>query len=310
MSSPRAARRSRRVNRILFTAAVFGVLIGINTFLLHLTGDPLADVHAYYDAGARLNAGQPLYEQAATTNEAEFYRYPPLLAIAFRPLALLPFEVAALIWEAIVIGSFGLLVWRMRPGFRGWLLLGMLAMPIAWSLVIGQAQVPLTTLMALGTPWSLALATHLKVLPALAAVWWIGRRDWGSLARFGGWVLGLGLVQLVLEPAGTLAFPSVFNLGQVGEVRNLSPYTISPVLWAGLLVAGTIVAWKLAPTRWGWAAAVALSVLATPRLILYQLMTLLAGYREPASAATATAEPESGRPAAEPSRDPGSVAVP
>lgn len=288
------------------------MLIGINTFLLHLTGDPLADVRAYYDAGARLNAGQPLYDQAATTNEAEFYRYPPLLAIAFRPLALLPFETAALVWEAIVIASFGLLVWRMRPGFRGWLLLGMLAMPIAWSLVIGQAQVPLTTLMALGTPWSLALATHLKVLPALAAVWWIGRRDWGSLARFGGWVVGLGLLQLALEPAGTLAFPAVFNLGQVGEVRNLSPYTISPVLWAGLLVAGTVVAWKLAPTRWGWAAAVALSVLATPRLILYQLMTLLAGYREPDSAAKATEEagPASDPASAEPAREPGSVAVP
>ena len=285
MSTLRPTRRRRNVDLVLFTAAVFGLLIGINTLLLHLGSDPLADVHAYYDAGARLNAGQPLYQQAATTNQAEFYRYPPLLAIAFRPLALLPFPVAAAIWEAVVVASFVGLLWWLRPGFRGRLMIGMLAMPILWSLAIGQAQVPMTLLLALGTPWSLALATHLKVLPALAAVWWVGRRDWRSLALFAGWLLALAVVQLVIDPADTLAFPSVFNLAQVGEVRNFSPYVASPVLWATLVGVGAVVAFRLAPTRWGWAAAVAFAVLATPRLILYQLMTLLAGLRQPRAAA-------------------------
>jgi hypothetical protein len=281
MSTPGRVRRRRNVNLVLFTAAVFGGLIGVNTFLLHLGSDPLADIHAYYDAGARLNAGLPLYEQAATTNQAEFYRYPPLLAIAFRPLALLPFEVAAAIWESVVVASFLALIWWLRPGFRGRLLVGMLAMPILWSLAIGQAQVPMTLLVALGTPWSLALATHLKVLPALAAIWWVGRRDWRSLGMFVAWLVGLAAVQLVVDPADTLAFPSVFTLTQVGEVRNFSPYVASPILWAVLVAIGSVVALRLAPTRWGWAAAVTLAVLATPRLILYQLMTLLAGLREP-----------------------------
>jgi hypothetical protein len=281
-SERRARRRRRNIDLVLFAGAILGVLIGFNTLLLHLGSDPLADIRAYYDAGTRLNAGLPLYEQAASTNQAEFYRYPPLLAIAFRPLALLPYEAAALIWEAIVVASFAVLVWWLHPGKRGWFMIGMLAMPILWSLSIGQAQVPMTLLMAIGAPWSLAFATHLKVLPALAAIWWIGRRDWRALGQFVAWVVGLGLIQLVLEPAGTLAFPGQFGLSQVGEVLNFSPYVISPVLWAGLVVAGAVVAWRLAPTRWGWAAAVALAVLATPRLILYQLMTLLAGLREPA----------------------------
>ncbi|HET9521100.1 MAG TPA: glycosyltransferase 87 family protein [Candidatus Limnocylindrales bacterium] len=291
MSTPARSRRRRNVNLVLFAAATFGVLVGVNTFLLHLGSDPFADIHAYYDAGARLNAGQPLYEQAATTNQAEFYRYPPLLAIAFRPLALLPFETAAIIWEAIVVASLVLLIVWLRPGFRGRLMIGMLAMPILWSLAIGQAQIPMTLLMAYGTPWSLAFATHFKVLPALAAIWWIGRRDWRSLAQFAVWVVVLGAVQLVFEPAATLAFPSVFTLAQVGEVRNFSPYVISPILWAVLVVGGAILALRFAPTRWGWAAAVALAVLATPRLILYQLMTLLAGLREPGSARVANPEP-------------------
>jgi hypothetical protein len=298
-SERRARRRRRNIDLVLFASAVVGVLIGINTFLLHVGNDPLADVRAYYDAATRLNAGLPLYEQAATTNQAEFYRYPPLFAIAFRPLALLPYETASLIWEAIVVASFAALLWWLRPGRHGWFLVGILAMPILWSLSIGQAQVPLTLLMAIGAPWSIALAANLKVLPALAAIWWIGRRDWRSLGRFAVWMVVFGAVQLVLAPADTIAFPSVFTLGQVGDVRNWSPYAISPLLWAGLVVAGTVVALRLASSRWGWAAAIALAVLATPRLLLYQLMTLLAALRDPATAraaaserATALAEPE------------------
>jgi hypothetical protein len=282
-SERRARRRRRNIDLVLFAGAVVGVLIGLNTLLRHLGSDPLADVRAYYDAAARMNAGLPLYEQAATTNQAEFYRYPPLLALAFRPLALLPYEVAALIWEAVVVASFAILLWWLRPGKRGWLLVGILAMPILWSVSIGQAQVPMTLLMAIGAPWSLALAANLKVLPVLAAIWWIGRRDWRSLGRFAAWMVGFAIVQLVLAPSDTIAFPSFFSLGQVGDVLNWSPYVVSPALWAALVVAGTFVAFRLAPTKWGWAAAVALAVVATPRLILYQLMTLLAAVRDPAN---------------------------
>jgi hypothetical protein len=282
---PSGERHSRAFDLVLFALAVVGVLLAVGWLAVGLGNNVLSDVHAYYDAAARLNAGQPLYDQAATTNESAFYRYPPLLAIAFRPLAaLLPFEAAAILWEIVVAGSLVGLFLVIRPGRVGWAIVGILALPIVWSLDIGQAQVPVTFLLALGAPWSVALAAHLKVFPALAAVWWLGRRDWGALARFAVWLVALGLVQLVLEPNGTLAFPSVFNLRTVGEVRNWSPYVISPVLWAVLVAAGTLIAIWAAPRRWGWAAAVALSVLATPRLILYQLMTLLAGTREPAHA--------------------------
>ena len=274
----------RRLRLVLFAWAVVGVLLALGTLQLHLTSDPLADVHAYYDAGARLNAGQPLYDQPSTTNDAEFYRYPPLLAIVFRPLALLPFETAALAWEVLVIASFGLTIvvlGRRRP--EVWLVAAILGLPIGWSLAIGQAQVPVTLLMSLGAPWALALAGQLKILPVLVAVFWIGRRDWHRLAVFAGWTIALVALQVLLEPRGSIAFLGVFGLGQVGEVRNLSPYVASPILWAVLLVVGLLVALRLAPTRWGWTAAVTLSVVATPRLLVYMLMSLLAALRQPPS---------------------------
>jgi hypothetical protein len=282
-----AAFDTPNVRRVLAGAAVLGLALGIQTLVLHLSNDPLADVHAYYDAGARLNAGLPLYDQPATTNDPEFYRYPPLLAIAFRPLALLPFEVAAAIWEAFILVCFAATILRLGTNRRTWIVLGMLALPTFWSLAIGQAQVVVTLLMTLGSPVALALAAHLKIFPALAAIWWLGRRDLRSFGWFVAWLAVFGLIQLVLEPSGTLAFPASFGLEQVGNVENRSLYAFSPQVWAIAVVAGTVVAWRLAPTRYGWVAAVVLSVLATPRLLIYMLSTLVAALREPKASAPA-----------------------
>lgn len=281
-----AAFQTPNVHRVLIGAAVLGALLSLETFVLHVLTDPLADVHAYYDAGSRLNAGQPLYEQPATTDEAAFYRYPPLLAIVFRPLALLPFPLAALIWELALVALFVLTLRRLGRSGRTWIVLGMLALPTVWSLVIGQAQVAVTLLTAIGSPWAIALATNLKVFPALIALWWIGRRDVRSLTMFGAWLGALAAVQLVLEPRGALEFPGSLTLAQVGDVTNQSLYAISPWLWAGAVVVGAFVTLRLAPTRYGWAAAVALSVLATPRLLVYQLSTLIAGLRDPRDSRT------------------------
>ncbi|MEO5966461.1 MAG: glycosyltransferase 87 family protein, partial [Candidatus Limnocylindrales bacterium] len=124
-------RRALRI--ILIVAALVGFVIGLGTLRLHLQLDPLADVHAYYDAGARLNAGQPLYVQPASTDDAAFYRYPPLLAILFRPLALLPFTAAAAIWMLILVAATGVTLWHLlrdRPRLPVVLTLGFLAMPI------------------------------------------------------------------------------------------------------------------------------------------------------------------------------------
>ena len=277
----------RQVRWILVVAAIVGVIIGVQTLVLHLRTDPLADVHAYYDAGSRLNAGQPLYDQPATTDEAAFYRYPPLLAIAFRPLAQLPFPVAAAIWEGTLIALFALTIWRIGGRDpRTWLVVSYLAAPIAWTLAIGQAHMAVTFLMALASPWAVALAAQLKLFPALLAVWWIGRREWRQLALFAAWVVGLGVLQLILEPAGTLAYLSFPDLAQVGNVQNLSLYPISSYLWIAFVAALVLIALRLAPTRWGWIAAVALSVFATPRLNMYQFTALLAAkapVREPST---------------------------
>ncbi len=264
----------------LIGAAVVLALVGGFVFIFHLMTDPLIDVHAYYEAASRLNAGLPLYAAQGDVNSPHYYFYPPLLAIMFRPLALLPFEVAAVLWEIGMVAAFGLTLWLLGVRSRWtWIAVGILAGPIAWSITVGQAQVLVTLLLTLGNPAAVAAAAQIKLLPALVALYWLGRRDWRRLALFVGWSVLFLVAQVLVEPAGTAAFVSQTNLGLVGQVNNLSPYAVSPVLWAALAAVGLFITVRLAPTRVGWAAAVAYSVLATPRLLEYVLMTLLAALR-------------------------------
>jgi Glycosyltransferase family 87 len=279
-----ASRGARSVSLGLFALAVVGALAGVYVLWLHVTTDPLNDVQAYYWAGTRLNAGLSLYPPDQSVATPLGYPYPPLLAILFRPLALLPFTAAEVVWEVVVIASFVATLWWSGVRRRAtWLALGVLALPIGWCVAIGQAQVPLTLLTTIGAPWSIALAANLKLWPALIALWWIGRRDWRSLGFFVATMAGLALFQLVLEPQATLDYITAINLHQVGAVQNISPYVISPLLWGALLIAGLLVVLRLAPTRWGWVAAVILSVVATPRLIVYMFMTFLAALTPPGS---------------------------
>jgi hypothetical protein len=82
------------------------------------------------------------------------------------------------------------------------------------------------------------------------------------------------------------------GLAPAFNTRNISPFAASPLLWAALAAAGLAITLWLARGRFGWPAAVALAVLANPRLLVYQLMTLLAalgGPRERPSSPEVTA---------------------
>ena len=116
---------------------------------------------------------------------------PPLLAIAFRPLALLPFDIAAAIWMLVVVASLvGLGLARRSPHpldvVRTRVACGADRMECGHRPGAGASDVPVNARDAVR---SLALAGALKVFPALAAVYWLGRRDWPMLRRFIAWGL-------------------------------------------------------------------------------------------------------------------------
>lgn len=281
-------------NLVLFALAVIGAAAGVAVAWMHVVGDPLADAHAYYEAAVRLNQGQPLYPAGLNPNENHIYLYPPLLAQLLRPLALLPYEWFALGWELIVVATFVWLLQHLGVRERStWIAVGLLGVPIGWALTIAQAHIPMTLLMAMGQPWSIALAANLKLFPALIALYWLGRRDWESLVAFLVWSVLIVAAQLILDSKDTFAFVKSVGFDQTGDagvLRNFSIYTISPLAWAGLLAASCLGILLAARTRWGWAVAVAVATFAPPRLLTYMLTGLLAAVRRP-------------RPAGEPDPD-------
>jgi hypothetical protein len=280
-ATPTSARLRRMGSWVLYALAAIGAMAGIAMLWFHLTTDPLADVKAYYEAAGRLNEGKSLYAATGDATTPAYYFYPPMLAILMRPFAGLPFHVFAVGWEAVVVASFVALLRRLGANRRTFVALGLLGMPIGWAIGVAQAHVPMTLLMAIGQPWSIALATNIKLFPVLVAVWWLGRRQYQAVGALVGWLILLGFIQWVLEPNGSTAFFGAVGLDETAGVRNFSPFAISFWLWAVLGVAGAVGALFLAPTRWGWPAAIALATLATPRLLVYMLTGLLAAVREP-----------------------------
>jgi hypothetical protein len=285
-------RRRRELARkaaflVLAFLAILGAAAGVAVAWMHIVGDPLADAHAYYEAASRLNAGQPLYLPGIDPSSNHIYLYPPLLAVVLRPLALLPYGLFALVWEVIVCIAFVMLLRHLGVRKRStWIALGLLGIPIGWALSVAQAHIPMTLLMAIGQPWSIAVAANLKLFPALIALWWLGRREWDSLMAFVAWSALLALGQLLVEPGGTVAFFGNVGFAQLGEVRNISPFLASPLVWAGLLMVGALVVLLSARSRWGWPLAVTLAALAPPRLLVYMLTSLIAAIREPRPAGT------------------------
>jgi hypothetical protein len=281
------------VGASLIAAAVVGALVGLLHVVVHVQNDALNDTSAYYHAAERLNAGEPLYppgEGPLTT--PQYYVYPPLLAIALRPFALLPFPVFAVLWEAGTIAVFYLFVRRVGFNRRTAIALGLLGSQIGDVLTAGQAQAHVTWLMALGQPWSVALAGQLKIFPALVAVYWIGRGDYRKLLHFISWSVALVVLQLVLAPAATMDFTTVLPLDNVGTFTNLSPYQFSRPLWFFLVFAFLVVSLLLARTRFGWAAAASYATLATPQLFGYHLLSLGAALRAPDPQAPDTPPPD------------------
>lgn len=284
----RARRRAtikRAANLALIALAVLGAAAGVAVAWMHILGDPLADARPYYEAASRLNQGLPLYPPGLDPNQNRIYLYPPMFAVLLRPFALLPYEWFALLWELAVVASFVALLRHLGVRRQStWIAVGLLGIPIGWALTIAQAHVPMTLLIALGQPWSIAVAANLKLFPALIVLYWLGRREWQSAAAFLIWAGLLAVAQLILEPGGSIAYVKqlgVEQLGEPGVLRNFSPFTVSPVLWIVLLFVGCALTIVAARYRWGWAVAVTFATLAPPRLLVYMLTGLLAAMRQP-----------------------------
>ena len=260
-------------------AAIIGgyLALGIaGALVLWGTTQAGADLGTYQRAAHDLwTTGDP-YATAAQVPADYVYRYPPLLAM------LIPVVGWPPLWYAIVAGCTAFPIWLAyrQAGPVGLLPAALLVGPWGQQLVNGNAQAILVTLLALvplhrrAGAVGLAVATMLKLHPALAIAWYVGRRDWGAI----GWFLAACGALLLVQLPWLDDFVRFYatNPAATDTVAGMSLRVLGVVPWAigtGLV---TIAAVWLARSRWGWMLAIVLQLVALPRVLLVNLALLLA----------------------------------
>lgn len=179
------------------------------------------DAIVYLAGGERLNAGHPLYELSPGDRplgmKPPFWTVPllspPLIAVIFRPLALLPLDIGAYIWWIGTTGAIGWVLvtsWRRRPMLTSVAVL-VLAIPITYEIGVGNVNAFL--LLGAVLIWRsiredsdeiagglAALITILKVSP-IVICWWLVTQARGR-AVVSGLVAGVAIAAISILGAG------------------------------------------------------------------------------------------------------------
>jgi hypothetical protein len=213
---------SRRLPSIglVVLAAIGAVLLAV---IATAEWSHLNDEYAYWQAGARLWAGQPLYDPSAAPNTPYAYWYPPPLAQVLAPVtALLTADLFAVVWTALLLGC----LWWL--GGRNVLVaLALIAfLPVAVELRVRNVHLLIAVLavLALRRHWAFWIAaTALKITPVLgigylaAAGRW---RDAAKVAVIGAAVLG---VSVLLGPGAWREFLDVVGARAGTDGGSLIP---------------------------------------------------------------------------------------
>ena len=154
--------------------------------------------------------------------------------------------------------------------------------PGAWGqpLINGNVQPILMLLLALtpryerAGPISLALATMIKLHPALGVVWFIGRRNWRGLA----WYAGAMAVLLAIQAPWMGHFLDYYGTDADASITLYKGWGLrlaGDVAWIiGAAVTGFL-AYRYAKSRYGWMLNIVFQLAALPRLLPTNLALLL-----------------------------------
>jgi len=262
------------------------------------------DLETYRRAGELLWAGQDPYSGQADVGQDYQYRYPPLLAMVIPILGWPP------LWFGLlaVATAATIRLWYRTAGLTGLLVPALLIGAWGQQLLNGNAQALVVYLLAITPllgrvgPAALAVATMLKIHPAIGLVWFAGRRDLRAIALYGAACAVLLLPQLPWLDDFVRYFLN--DPAAVETIPGMSLRAIHPLLWGFGIVMVVIVAWRYAGTRYGWLLATVAQLIALPRVLLVNLALLMAAPlppRRPSAAAdpaSATSSPPG--PAARP----------
>ena len=257
-------------------AALYLFLGLIGAWYLSDTTQAGADLATYQRAGEALwTTGDP-YAANASVPEDYRYRYPPLLAMVIPVLGWPP------LWFSImgIATVVPMIVGYRVSGPAGLLPVALLVGAWGQQLINGNVQAVVVALLAIvpltrgAGAIGLALATMLKIHPALAIVWYAGRGEWRLLGWYAGAMAVLTVIQLPWLPEMVEFYLS--DPVATETIPGMSLRALGVVPWiVGTAAVGIAALW-FARTRYGWLLATVLQLVALPRVLLVNLALLLA----------------------------------
>jgi hypothetical protein len=208
---------------------IVGGILAVVSASSKMINSPLAtgDMESYLHGARSILAGQDIYATPSRPLEEGglYYIYPPLLAVLFIPLALLPVPLSVVLWSVL---NLLLLVWILRAFYEAmsgsslsalkfderWTIVFFALLPpsrfILHHLFYGQANILMMALTVLGLKQlkagkplrgavAVGLSIALKVMTYPFILWFLLRKNLKAVAGIiGGAVVGLLLPALVL----------------------------------------------------------------------------------------------------------------
>lgn len=206
------------------------------------------------------------------------FTYPPLAAVLFVPLTLLPLPAALAVLTAASLAALAFVAglvarrvgWRPRLGLvgvGGALVVGLALEPVRETLWFGQVNLVLMAMVAADcllprTPWPrgllIGLAAAVKLTPAVFVLFFLPRRDWKPVATALAAFVGASVLGAVLAPSawgsywfGVLLEPD--HIGGAAYAANQSfrgalhrlalPQTVETITWLALVAAAVAAGW-------------------------------------------------------------------
>ncbi len=263
-----SSRGAARLAQLVIVAIL--VAIGVNHVVFAIRDWPLGDMDVYLAAAERLRDGDPLYVSGDVAVNS--YWYAPWYAAVWIPLTYLPREVVAAGWSAVLLAATAgvwVVLWRMgRRGAAVALLVG----PPLFAVSAGgnvQSLMVLALILGFQTRWgpvAVAVAASMKFAPILLVAAYVVRGEW---RRAG---LSLALAAILMAPAVPMG---IAGAGVRSEAAP-SLLGVSPVLYA-VVVAAALIGTLLVPRRHALLAATVATILALPRLFVYDVSLVAVG---------------------------------
>lgn len=284
MTTQRLSVSVSRGARFIVTAFIIGTSIGLTLFFLGLgevlglvPKPDLRDWQAYWDAAIRLRDGAELYPLVSDPNAETTFRYAPWFAAMWIPLTFLPRTLVSNFWIGLmglasILAVLPLIRARARPAI---LLAALFAPYLAQATAQGNIQPVLIALLVNGVdrkwgPIAIGVAASLKLFPILYAGQYALHRQWGRLA------VASFVAAILVSPV--LFFDLTHYPLEAGPTGSI--WLLGPLPWALGLILGIGAAVSCSRTSARWFATSLAVVLASPRLLQYDLSYLLVTGRD------------------------------